>query len=379
MTDLNRLSTSLTKHGAHKIANIIDSYPAEDTLQHLSGSIRGVNIELAQAKKNLSAYTGEVPALWNTAKSLGNPHVRALTLIGIIFSHNKLITAFREGSTSPFKGAINRGNTLGGKAFTNTANNVEELGFITSHTTTKFEYDLSPIFDLPGLAPLAAELLSHKLKHAHWDEQNSLAEELLRIGANDVFGVTQSVFRDWLSDSAVKDNESNGQLTFDDIDFFEENITTVDGNYSFTAGHTPKQEGSVEVSAPKGRIEATLLHNQIQNELYSHLCEVFGDECVGTEQPAGSGTKIDVVVSTDEETVFYEIKTARSAKACIRQALPQLLEYAYWPDKENANRLVIVSQNRLDRKSEKYLTLMREKFSIPVYYQRFNLKKKVLE
>jgi hypothetical protein len=41
---------------------------------------------------------------------------------------------------------------------------------------------------------------------------------------------------------------------------------------------------------------------------------------------------MDVVVRLGIRYWFYEIKTALSARACIREALAQLLEYSYWPE-----------------------------------------------
>jgi len=64
--------------------------------------------------------------------------------------------------------------------------------------------------------------------------------------------------------------------------------------------------------------------------------------------PNGIGGRIDTVVSQDGGYWFYEIKTAMSARACIRDALAQLLEYAYWPGAREASRLIIVGEPELD-------------------------------
>ncbi len=72
MTDLSRLNVSLTKHGAHKIAELLKKYDKDVVLKHLWGSEPGIKIEAAQAKKTLSANSkGEVPEIWNKAKLRG--------------------------------------------------------------------------------------------------------------------------------------------------------------------------------------------------------------------------------------------------------------------------------------------------------------------
>lgn len=68
---------------------------------------------------------------------------------------------------------------------------------------------------------------------------------------------------------------------------------------------------------------------------------------------------------------FYEIKTALSARACIREALAQLLEYSYWPRAQEAERLIIVGEPALDAEASAFLDRLRERFAVPIYYQQF--------
>jgi hypothetical protein len=44
------------------------------------------------------------------------------------------------------------------------------------------------------------------------------------------------------------------------------------------------------------------------------------------------GTVIDVVVKMKNEYWFYEIKTALTPRACLREATGQLLEYGFGPE-----------------------------------------------
>ncbi len=132
------------------------------------------------------------------------------------------------------------------------------------------------------------------------------------------------------------------------------------------------------MKAPTDQVTATRLHNLIQNKLYAHLAKTHGSSQVGTEVSTGNGTSIDVVLRIKTKFWFYEIKTATSVKVSIRQAIPQLLEYAYWPNDEKATRLIIVSHLSSDTESESYLATLRKKFSIPLYYQQFSLDSEIL-
>lgn len=361
MTDLYKLKVSLTKHGAHKIATILKHYPADEILQHLSGSIAGVNIEKVQAKKNLSVKGDVVPEVWTEAKAAGTEYINALTFVAIVFSHWQLIAAMQSGSKGNGAGTITREVQLSGKAYTNFACVIEELGFSTSHTKNYISYDLSQIFLLSGFSFLAQRILWEKLISAGWGEGNPLEEELINIGANKVFALTEENFHKWLS---------VGEHTIG-----LEGVCNYDsGQFEFSPGHANKSEGQVSVSRQSAMIEASTLHNQIQNGLYKLLVSDYGFENVGTEQPTGYGTFIDVVLKKDERFIFFEIKTSPSVKVCIREALSQLMEYAYWPDKNNAAQLVIVSQNELTPDAIKYIDHIKGKFGIPIRYQQFEVR-----
>lgn len=374
MTDLSRLNVSLTKHGAHKIAALLKKYDKDDVLKHLSGSEAGVNIESAQAKKTLSANSkGDVPELWNKAKLRGNETVDALVLIAIIFSHHQLISAMKDSTDKrPFAGRINRGAELDGKAFTNFAHIIEELGYSTEHSPDHVDYDLHKLFQIEGLNKLTIELLALKLGSAGWDKKRSVADESSAHGLHDVFSVTEAQFKTWLSTGSLHTAADAG-VTPEDSDFFlNADDAPSTAPFTFKPGHNDKKTGSVAIAPSKKGSTAVLLHNRIQNELYAKLVAQYGKTCVGTEVATGQGTSIDIVVKTSTFCWFYEIKTTESVKACIRQAIPQLLEYAYWHGNDDrADRLIIVSPLRMTKEAEIYLSYLRKRFQLEIYYQQY--------
>jgi hypothetical protein len=364
---------SLTKHGAHKIALLLAKFDKDQVLNHLEGSVAGINIERAQAKKNLSASNaGVVPGVWNKAKSKGQDSINALTLIAIIFSHIDLINAMKSAAgAEPFTGTIVRGRELDGKAFTNFAHTIEELGYSTEHSKNHVKYDLHPIFEVDGFNELAVELLELKLATARWSKTNSVIDELINLEFYKVFAVDEAKFRQWLMTGVLPAIDR-----VDDINFFTGDDQPAQTKpYQFVAGHRSKKVGTVKVAASKADIVATLLHNEIQNSLYSKLAKQYGADCVGTEVPTGQGTSIDLVVKTADSSSFYEIKTAYSAKTCIRQAIPQLLEYAYWDCRaDKVDRLIIVGPAPATKEADAYLNFLRSQFSLEVYYEQFDTK-----
>jgi len=329
MIDLTRLAVSLTKHGAHKLALLLEKYDKDDILNRLWDVEPGINIESAQAKKNLSVdLSGKVPDVWNSARSGGSESIRALVLIGILFSHHDLIEAMRSARTGPFRGVIEKGKVLDGKAFTNTKHIIVELGYSVSNSQLQVAYNLSKLFEIPGLNKLALELIALKFKSVGWDGTTNLIDELVDRKLNEVFSISQEQFRNWLT---TGDIDAIGD-TLEDEGYFLDAADDAGpvAPFAFSPGHTPRKTGTVPVSAPATGVMAALLHNELQTALYDALVKIHGNSCVRTELPTGHGTSIDLVVKTAKFCWFYEIKVAKSLKACIRQAIPQLLEYAYW-------------------------------------------------
>lgn len=59
----------------------------------------------------------------------------------------------------------------------------------------------------------------------------------------------------------------------------------------------------------------------------------------------------------------------------IRQALPQLLEYAYWQgDTKRADSLIIVSPKKITAKADAYLEFLRVQFKLNIHYLQFEPK-----
>jgi hypothetical protein len=119
-------------------------------------------------------------------------------------------------------------------------------------------------------------------------------------------------------------------------------------------------------------VKKSLRHNEIQSALFEHLESLYGDSVSG-EQQTVDGTYIDVAVHQNGEYTYYEIKTGLSAQSCIREALGQLLEYSYWPRATSATRLVIIGEAPLDEHARAYLEKLRERFSLPLEYRRFDM------
>jgi hypothetical protein len=84
---------------------------------------------------------------------------------------------------------------------------------------------------------------------------------------------------------------------------------------------------------------------------------------------------IDIRVRTKTELLLFEIKSDMEPRIVIRQALGQILEYAfYYQRKEQLPmRLIIVGRRQLSSVEEEYLELLRQKFFLPLEYRFIDL------
>jgi hypothetical protein len=142
--------------------------------------------------------------------------------------------------------------------------------------------------------------------------------------------------------------------------------------FSFRPGCRTRKRSAI-VRESHEQIRRELRHNELQKVLYRRLAKRFGRQNVGTENQGVHGTSIDLVVRRNRSFWFYEIKTAQSPRECIREALGQLLEYAFWPGAQEAARLIVASECALDKEGKEYLRFLNQQFSLPLVYEQIRV------
>ena len=87
----------------------------------------------------------------------------------------------------------------------------------------------------------------------------------------------------------------------------------------------------------------------------------------------GFKQKVDIIgkVKGTGEIHFFEIKTY-SAKRSIREALGQILEYAHYPSKEQANKLFIIGPEEPGLDEIAYMSYLRNKYHLPVWFRWYS-------
>ncbi|MCF6283942.1 MAG: hypothetical protein L3K26_01940 [Candidatus Hydrogenedentes bacterium] len=113
-------------------------------------------------------------------------------------------------------------------------------------------------------------------------------------------------------------------------------------------------------------VKCTPEHTRMQAKLMEELRVEYPKARVIREQDF-----IDVSVQTATEKILFEIKSDLDPRTVIRQALGQILEYAFHPNRKHILpvKLVIVGRRELAREDNVYLDRLRKGFGLPISYR----------
>ncbi len=132
--------------------------------------------------------------------------------------------------------------------------------------------------------------------------------------------------------------------------------------------------------------EIYVIHEQIKNKLIKKikknnaLLDATNPIVLSTlspENPVNVINYIDLAAKNKKgDIIFFEIKTAADARLCIRQALGQLMEYAFYPyeNTEFAQKLVVVGMGEKNNEVIQYLNKLNKRFNIPIDYLQISIK-----
>jgi hypothetical protein len=292
-----------------------------------------------------------------------------------LFDMTKLINGWHYAFIQPFKG---RRSKYIGRTF--------NISFYSIEGGTRQRWWVGEVTDVDVIDLGESRKVYAEYKNRGWITE--MEDQLYRVGAN------VKKFRRTRAEqfSVIRFRPNNVHLDpkqFSTTDLLSNSrYVLLDGRlptptsdpFIFAPGHN-ERPFEAESTYERRPIDMDLAQNRWQTRIYNQLAEKFGEANVGTEIPT-SGGKIDAVVRKSGRFVFYEIKTSNRSRLCIREAIGQLLEYAYFPPPAGANRardLVIVSSSVITPEAERYLATLRERFGLPIHYQRYDPGTQTLE
>lgn len=113
--------------------------------------------------------------------------------------------------------------------------------------------------------------------------------------------------------------------------------------------------------------EVDLVQAQWQQQLRKTLPKDLPGVEIAIETEV-DGHRPDGVIGVGPDRIFVELKARGTVRQVIRQALSQLMEYAYWPNRQRCGALLIVGAFEAGVQEQEYLSMLRERFGLPVYY-----------
>lgn len=133
------------------------------------------------------------------------------------------------------------------------------------------------------------------------------------------------------------------------------------------AGHQAKPGRWSSGHRPSYDLEVWLSHNVLQERLRDMLVAEHGLENVRLEVPLGAA-RIDLVVRSRDTFFYYEVKTAATARACLREALGQVLDYALAEGARLPAGLYVAGPAPLTASDAAFLGRLQGLISLPLDY-----------
>ncbi len=202
-------------------------------------------------------------------------------------------------------------------------------------------------------------------------------KEVIRLAAKEQ-GLAEKNFSNYRLQGGKPTNNYLQKMGFEIIQFSDFVVARVSKKpnraFKFKPGRTAKSAANKIFKQEEKLVQSIQLHNEIQESLYQHLVQKHGSENVGMESNTGLSTKIDIAVKSKSGMVLYEVKSYPDVTISIREALGQLLEYAYYPTAiPNLKELIIVSHIPIEHTDKQYLDFLRKKTSLKIFYQSIDL------
>lgn len=132
---------------------------------------------------------------------------------------------------------------------------------------------------------------------------------------------------------------------------------------------TPPVQDSYFTSGGGAR-ECSPEHWMLVTALHKQLLEEFPANSISFEE-----NFVDVTVTTSSQKILYEVKSDYSTRRVLRLAIGQLLEYAYYWDQPDVNRVKLVAVGRTELSAEDgmYLKYLHDQLKLPLEYRQVQL------
>jgi hypothetical protein len=124
-----------------------------------------------------------------------------------------------------------------------------------------------------------------------------------------------------------------------------------------------KSEASQLRKFKKSHYTAQQIHSKIQNELHKELSKLYPGDDIRKEDK-----NVDLTKESNREFIFYEVKSSPSPTYCIREALGQVLNYAFKRKTTKKKKIVVVGRCIPNGHELKFIKYLQSNLSIQFEY-----------
>ncbi|NVJ64645.1 MAG: hypothetical protein HWD84_10520 [Flavobacteriaceae bacterium] len=372
----------------------IGSYDWDSLLSESKSYVEALDDSYDALKKVLNKHSKLARITWNTnnwikpsgryGKSKNDSHEseKGFGHEEWIFDGDTVLNGFKYGFLEPIHRSRDKHS-----------GEVYDITLFTRDWDTKTDYWVTTLKDVEVLDKTQSEQVLAEYKSRGWYDQ--MKRDLIKQG------LSGDALEDWVKDDPWK--LFNIRFPVAELSRLSEDLLEIENKndipsmryvlMDFQKNFTEKIEGKLKSGfsfensgsynadlANKGKrksgfkrdVELSFKHNEIQKKLLNYLQGKYGLKNVKRECTAYGASRIDIVRKTSKGYVFYEIKTYNSLISSIRESLGQLLEYSLFPNKEEANELVLVSHIKPSDLETQYFLHLKKFINIPFSYICFD-------
>ena len=279
-----------------------------------------------------------------------------------LFDFNKIINNYHYSSLQPI-----------GKYIDKYENKSYDIRLYTYNSKLHKWYWVAEIDNVITLSKEEAKNISISYRKNGWIDM--MVEELKQVDANysEIESFNEYMFNIKFKPSEVHFFIEGGMIEFDDkekINHYRYTLLNIDNLPSL-----PSEDEKVEIQKDdkninKSRlihmikkhyadsyVEFEFLHSAIQDDFYLFLKKTFPlDKIVKEAFISGINRRIDIYHKREDGTqIIYEVKSYNNLETSIKDAIGQLLEYAYYPDRKTRFQLFVVSHKQITIKLKQYI------------------------
>ena len=299
-----------------------------------------------------------------------------------LFDFDKLIDGLHYAAIQPI-----------GKHQSKYANTTFDINLYSHNSETKEWYDIAFIKNVKVISNEEAERIYTQYSTNGWIDKMKQDLDDVKADSTKLDSFSEYVFNIKFDPKDIhfyngnirlmRKNEIPKHKRYTLLDNCSENNEAEDDPHiqiNHNLHESQKPPTTIKRSFKAGTKEYEVLHNQIQDSFLIYLREQFPHDTISKEAPIrGINCNIDIYhTRSNDMSIIYEIKSYNDIKSSLRNALGQMLEYAYYSKRDRKHKLVLVTHKISGDTMKSYINNINKMFSMDIGYVGFDFNKRMI-